>query len=311
MGTKRGTPTPLKKRAAGAAKKKAPVKPVRPRRVATSKGPRARGQDAVLAAARRLEAAIIAGNRTVAGRLLARDFVFIDAGGKVHSRDDVLRGLKAAPRPGTAHLEIKTHGRLALVTGTYKSAQADAREDLFATDIWVRGDAGWRALVHHNNVLARTDMPPSQHGSPQARPPGAPPPACTNPLESIPYRPKSQAERDIIAAFQALERAVTRNDADEWVKHVDDEFVVYRTGQQPTTKAARAAFIRKLFEINAETFVAEVASMKLWVLGPAAIMRADHVMPGNRRPPYRATRLWLKRDGRWQMAMSQQTTVAE
>ena len=38
------------------------------------------------------------------------------------------------------------------------------------------------------------------------------------------------------------------------------------------------------------------------------VMRADHRMPENRRPPYRATRVWVKRDGRWQMAASQQTT---
>jgi hypothetical protein len=51
--------------------------------------------------------------------------------------------------------------------------------------------------------------------------------------------------------------------------------------------------------------------MKLWVHGDAAVMRADHVMPGKRRPPYRATRIWVKRDGRWQMTMSQQTTIAQ
>ena len=28
-------------------------------------------------------------------------------------------------------------------------------------------------------------------------------------------------------------------------------------------------------------------------------MRADHAMPGQRRPPYHATRIWVKRDGRW------------
>jgi len=61
--------------------------------------------------------------------------------------------------------------------------------------------------------------------------------------------------------------------------------------------------------INAETFIAQVEYLKFWVLGDAAVMRADHVMPGNRRPPYRATRLWVKRDGHWQMAISQQTTI--
>ena len=57
--------------------------------------------------------------------------------------------------------------------------------------------------------------------------------------------------------------------------------------------------------------MAEIERMKLWAFGDAVVMRADHKMPGNRRPPYRATRLWVKRDGRWQMAVSQQTTIAK
>ena len=85
--------------------------------------------------------------------------------------------------------------------------------------------------------------------------------------------------------------------------------MVTRTRQHPTDKAARMAFMATQRAINAETFVAEVVTLKFWVLGDAAVMRADHAMPGNRRPPYRATRLWVKRDGHWQMAISQQTTI--
>ena len=70
------------------------------------------------------------------------------------------------------------------------------------------------------------------------------------------------------------------------------------------------AFIAAQKAVNGETWVAEVAWMKLWVFGDAAVMRADHVMPGNRRAPYRATRLWVKRDGHWLMALSQQTAIA-
>ena len=46
------------------------------------------------------------------------------------------------------------------------------------------------------------------------------------------------------------------------------------------------AFMATQQAINVETFVAEVTSLKFWVLGDAAVMRADHAMPGNRRPPY-------------------------
>ncbi len=267
-------------------------------------------KDAVLAAAKKLQAAVERGNAAAADKLLARDFTFIDAAGQVHSRRSVLQALRASPRGSGTRVKVRDYGHVALVTGSYRSAQAGERNDLYALDVWIKGDKGWQALIHHNNVLARPDAP-TAHMSGVARPANAPPPRCANPLEVVPYKPKSQAERNIIASFQALETAVTRNDPDNWRNHVADEFVVTRTGQHPTTKAGRMAFMATQREINAETFVAEVTALKFWVLDDAAVMRADHAMPGNRRPPYRATRLWVKRNGRWQMAVSQQTTIQQ
>ena len=117
-------------------------------------------------------------------------------------------------------------------------------------------------------------------------------------------------ERELIA-MTGVSRTVVRNQPEEWVNYVADEFVVFRTGQRPTSKTGRADALRRQREVNAETFVAEVEAVQFWIFGDAAIMRADHVMPGNRRPPYRATRLWVKRGGRWQMALSQQTTIQQ
>ena len=291
-------PVTTGKTAAPRSAAKAPAKPRTPSE-----------KDVVLAAAKKLAAAIRGGNKTTADKLLAREFTFIDAAGKQHSRRAVLAQLKAAPKNTGARAKVRTFGRVAVVTGAGKSAQAHRHNDLFAVDIWVQGNDGWKALIHHNNVLAQPETPPA-HPPAQPRPADAKPPDCSNPCAFVPYQPKSQAERGIITAFQSLEQAVTRNDADAWVKHVADEFVVYRTGQHPTDKALRVDFINRQQAINGESFVAEVEWMKLWVLGDAAVMRADHVMPGDRRPPYRATRVWLKRDGHWQMALSQQTTIA-
>jgi hypothetical protein len=289
-------------RAAKPPRRRRPADTARTTRAATDR-------DAVLAVADALAAAIRSGNKAAADKLLARDFSFIDASGKVHSRRSVLANLKAGPDNSRIKAKVRTYGRVALVAGMEKSAQAGRRPDLFAVDIWVKGNDGWRALIHHNNVLAE-DSAPRAHPASTPRPRDAQPPPCPNPLDFVPYQPKSQAERDIITAFQTLEKAVTHNDPEEWPKHVADEFTVYRTKQHPTTKAERVAFIAAQKAVNGETWVAEVAWMKLWVIGDAAVMRADHVMPGNRRPPYRATRLWVKRDGHWQMALSQQTTIA-
>lgn len=267
-----------------------------------------RANATLLATGKRLGNAFRKADKASVGKLTAAQYQFIDASGKQHSKAEVLRNLKALVSGGTERgVKVRNYGRVATITSTRKSA---GKPSVFALDVWVKGKNGWRLLINHDNVLAGAGEPPSHAASvPRSR--DAKSPECRNPLQFVPYRPKSRAERDIIVAFQQLEKAVTRNDADEWVKHMADEFVVTRTKQHPTSKAERAAFLRRQHTINAETFVAEVVWMKLWVHGQAAVMRADHAMPGQRRPPYRATRIWIKRDGRWQMAMSQQTTIAQ
>src|SRR5262252_2795122 len=112
-------------------------------------------RETVLAAAKALADAIRRGDKAAADKLLARDFSFIDASGRVHARRGVLAALKAGPRRSGRKPRVKLYGRVALVTGTAKSAQAGAHDDLFAVDVWgVKGPEGWRALIHHNNVLA-------------------------------------------------------------------------------------------------------------------------------------------------------------
>jgi len=36
---------------------------------------------------------------------------------------------------------------------------------------------------------------------------------------------------------------------------------------------------------------------------------ATHALPDNSRPPYQAARVWVKRNGQWQMAISVQTDI--
>ena len=116
----------------------------------------------------------------------ARDFTFIDAAGQVHSRRSVLNALKASPRGTGTRIKLCNYGRLAVITGSYKSAQAGERNDLFAIDVWILEPDGWKALIHHNNVLARPDAT-AAHAASTPRPADAPPPRCANPLEVVPY----------------------------------------------------------------------------------------------------------------------------
>lgn len=267
-----------------------------------------KGNNDIVAAQNALGAALRKADNSAVGELLAKEFSLVDERGRLLARTELFKELAGlAPKSADADLAVRDYGAIALATGTRTSARGTG---VYFTTLWIKEAGQWRALLHQDNVLAGRDETPA-HAAPEGRPPDAKPPECDNPLKTLPYQPRSDAERDIIKAFQQLETAVTRNDADEWVNHVADEFVVTRTRQNPTSKAQRSAAMRKLGEINAETFVAEVVSMRLWVAGDAAVMQAQHEMPGRRRPPYRAARVWVKRDGHWQMAMSQQTTIAE
>ncbi|HET7750281.1 MAG TPA: nuclear transport factor 2 family protein, partial [Terriglobales bacterium] len=99
--------------------------------------------------------------------------------------------------------------------------------------------------------------------------------------------------------------------ADEWARHVGDEFVFnIKENGNPLTKADRVATIRRQSSSSQVTDIGAVVpdSMDVRVFGNTAVMR-DTQQPTVRARPYRAMRIWVKRDGRWQLVYSQQTTI--
>jgi hypothetical protein len=155
-------------------------------------------------------------------------------------------------------------------------------------------------------MLAATDALPVALVQPIA---AAAPYDCKNPCQAIPYRVRSPAEQDVVNAFQAIEKAAISHGAEEWSKHVADEFVLYGSGRAPIAKSGRIAAIDRQKENNTPVTVGEVQAMRLAVYDDGAAMIATHVMADNSRPPYQAARVWVKRNGQWQMAISVQTDV--
>jgi hypothetical protein len=261
--------------------------------------------ETVLALEQTLWSAIRGSDAAGARRLIARAFTYVDETGAIHARRDLMHDLNSAAAGAARDVTAKVYGRVAAVTGTRTSAR---NAPVFFVDIWVKRRRGWEALIAQDNEIA---------------PPGAaaPPPSagraeiadddCQNPCQAVPYRPRSPAERDIVVAFQAIEKAGIDHDADEWARHVAEEFFLARTKAPIKTKADRVAVIKGQKAANTPVAVATVETMRLWVFGDAAVMAATHAMPDHSRPPYRALRVWIKRDGRWQMAISQQTDIAK
>ena len=267
--------------------------------------------NAALAQARR------AGDKWAARRLLALQFSFIDAAGKVHSRKEFLSDLKgfaAGPATGT---KVRTYGSLAAVTGQRKAA---GDTDVFFLDVWARQKGAWRALMMQDvplvaseapSAVAAADSPPPAATAAAAAVPGAEAKSieCKNPCQAIPYRVRSAAEQEVITAYQAIESAVATHDAGEWSRHVADEFALYRGGASPLAKPDRVAAIERAKEDNAVTPIGEVQAMRLAVYGDGAVMIATQAAPDTSRLPFRAARVFAKRNGQWQMAISVHTDI--
>ena len=255
----------------------------------------------VLAAVSSLGEAMRAGDRTAARRLLALQFTFVDAGGKIHVRRDFLGEIKSVAAAASADAKVRSYGQLAMVTGHRKAAD---NNDVFFLDIWAKQKGSWRALLMQN-VAAAAPPPPAAPAAAGGEPKQH---ECKNPCQTIPYRVRSAAEQDVINTYQAIVKAIVAHDASEWAKHVADEFVL-QGGRAPVAKSGRIAAIERQKESNAAVAVGEIQTMRLAVYGDGAVMITTETAPDNSHPPYRAARVWVKRNGQWLMAISAHTEV--
>lgn len=251
----------------------------------------------------RLGSALAERDHGVVQGMLACEFTHIDVAGRKYEGAEAVQALLEEPHQADAQHVVRHYGLVAIVISRSVDASTGDRLVLQA---WEFSHNRWMLLLQHANLVLAVDAPDS-HPPLVSRSADAPAPRCANPCEFVPYEPRSDAEGEIIKAFGALERAVTQNDAETWSHYFTEEFIAYRTVQHPTTKQDRMAQLRRGRSVNAETWVAEADDLRFWVRGDTAVMLADHRLPDDRRPPYRATRIWVRRDGRWQMTFGQQT----
>jgi hypothetical protein len=62
-------------------------------------------------------------------------------------------------------------------------------------------------------------------------------------------------------------------------------------------------------QAGAPVTVGEIQAVRLSVYGDAAAMISTQMVPDNSRVPYRAARVWVKRNGQWLLTVSVQTDI--
>jgi hypothetical protein len=250
---------------------------------------------ALLQADRGFEQAFDKADKAAAGKLLDAAFTWTDASGKISTRALVLQNLgspagpKLAVRGEGAQSKEYTYGAVGVVQVN------DGK--MHVLRVWVKRPVGWQALVYQE--VKSLDAPPS--GTPGA---GA---VCENPCKSVPYRPKTPGEKDVVTSYEALETAAVAHNAADWSVHVADEFAaVSSNSDQQLDKPGRMAGLEK--EKMGGVSPTPLVSARMFDFGDAVVMTSRH--KPDRGNPLHITRVWIKRDGKWVETLSYQTAIA-
>jgi hypothetical protein len=259
-------------------------------------------QQDVLRADRELVRALHAANRAGVEKLLDSNFTWISTDGRNQSREDILRAL---PKPivgdeADAKVLERTYGQIGIVT--IDSGRAHVLH------LWVKRGAGWRAL-HFNEIL----QPASQAAAGDVAVPseaGVVTP-CINPCRTVPFKATSPSAQEAMTALQELDTGSANRDMELWASRVLEECVIVDSaGSKPIAKAERMAKTLQQKKNGADTNEAPpLLWAQLYDFGDTVVMLALH--QPYKAKPYYATRLWVKRDGRFQLAASYHTTIED
>jgi hypothetical protein len=259
-------------------------------------------RQAVLRADHELVHALETANTAGVEKLLDADFTWISTDGRNQSREDVLR---AMPKPlvgdeGDVKVLERAYGQVGEI------AVDSGRSHVLR--LWVKRRAGWRAL-HFNEIV----QPASQATSGDVAVPseaGVVTP-CVNPCKSVPFQATSPSAQAAMTALQELDTGSANRDMDLWASRVLEEcLIVDSAGTKPITKAERMAKTMQQKQTGADTNEAPpLLWAQLYDFGDTVVMLALH--QPYKAKPYYATRLWVKRDGRFQLAASYHTTIKD
>jgi len=220
---------------------------------------------------------------------LSPDFTWIDSAGKRLTRGQVLETFPAVAN-AEVEAQLRVYGNTAVVRAN--------RGRMNVLRVWVKRADGWRALLYQEVLQVEKSETPAAKTSAE----------CVNPCKTIPFQPQTANEKAAIASWQGVMRAMAESDADAYAPLIADEFTATDTfHDRPYTKADRLAQIEKQKTTGRRAAPQELLSGEMFDFGETVMMVAHEQRPGGKS--YFNTRLWVKRDGRWQMIFSVNTQI--
>jgi hypothetical protein len=221
--------------------------------------------------------------------ILAADFLWIDSNGKRFTRSQVV---KDAPTIANADVEIESrpYGNVAVARAT--------RGRVHVLRVWVKRDGNWRLMLYQEVTQVEKSESPGGNARDE----------CVNPCKTIPFEPATQSEREAIASWQGVMKAMAENNPQAYAPLIADEFTATDTYHDRTyTKADRLAQIAKQKASGQRNAPPELLAAEMFDFGETVMMVAREQRSGAKS--YFNTRMWVKRDNRWQMLFSFNTRI--
>ena len=231
--------------------------------------------------------------------LLDPKFTWTDSSGNTRNKSEIVRGLRSgkglpmAVGSASGGSTITISAIPELTNAKLGVIQANSG-NMYVLRIWAKHSAGWQLLIYQAvSIGAHTSAEPGKGD-------------CQNPCNTVPFKPRNEDEREVIRAYQAVERAVTAHDSAAWGIHIADEFfAVTSNTDHPLDKAARMAGLDNQKVAGIAPF--PLVSARMFEFGDAMVMTS--LQQPEHGLPLHVTRVWFKRNGTWLEAYSYQTTI--
>lgn len=240
----------------------------------------------------RFRAAMKQADQPTLTALLDEKFTWTNNRLGIRNKQTVLRDVTPSS-DADADVKTRVYGQLALVTGTHHSSRLNL--DARFVRVWVN-ESGWRLLLHQGTNVPTTPPP----AAPRPTGSGAEPELSTEGLSAV--------QIEVMHAFQAVERASASHDPDLLSQYTADEFlrVDGRTGRT-ATKAQWAEMLRAA-QGQPPAMPGLNTNLQVRVFGDAAVLTVDFQLERG-TPQSHSVRVFVRRDGRWQQVLHQQTPL--
>lgn len=233
------------------------------------------------------------------GKFLDPNFSWTDSSGNTRTKAEILQDMKSGKGLPMEAGKASDGGKIVMsAVSAHPYARIGviqtASGNLYTLRIWAKRGSGWQLLTYQAVAIG---VPPSAGQATEA---------CENPCNTVPFQPQNAYEREVIQAYQAVERAVTAHDSAAWGAHIADEFfAVTSNSDRPLDKQARMAGLDNQKVAGIAPF--PLVSARMYEYGDAVVMisrqQPEHGLP------LHVTRVWFKRNGAWREAYSYQTTI--